>query len=284
MVALVVVLAGVGVAVAVVLPWTTRHHAHPTAHRSGDARHSADPPPVESVVSFLPATGAQGVLSDTTIAVDFAAPLGAGSPVPSLHPAVPGTWQAVGDSEMLFTPSAPFLPSTTYTVTVPGGPSGVRSSRGSALGESVASSFTVAPGSVLRLQQLLATLGYLPLTFSGPVPVPSGMELAQPGSFVWRGAGFPAQYTSQWSPTQFSALTKGAIMAFETQNGLPVDGVAGTSVWSTLLADVATGKSDGQPVTYVLVTKELPEHLTVWVNGVLTFSHVPCNTGVPGAP
>jgi peptidoglycan hydrolase-like protein with peptidoglycan-binding domain len=72
-------------------------------------------------------------------------------------------------------------------------------------------------------------------------------------------------------------------MAFETQNGLPVDGVAGPAVWRALLADAAARKADGLPVTYVLVSKGLPQHLTVWVNGVLAFADVPCNTGVPGA-
>jgi lipoprotein-anchoring transpeptidase ErfK/SrfK len=285
MVVLVVLLVGAGAAVALVAPGTTpRGHPHHSPRRSGDVRHSTDPPRAEAVTSVLPAGGTTGVAPDTTIAVTFSDPLAAGSPDPSLSPAVTGTWQVVGSSELLFTPEASFVPSTTYTVRVPGGSSGVRARSGSALAEDVASSFTIAPGSPLRLQQLLAKLGYLPLTFSGLTPVPAGMAIAQPGSFVWRDRGFPSSYTSQWSPTQVTALTKGAVMAFETQNGLEVDDTVGPALWETLLADVAAGKKDTEPVTYVLVTKSLPQHLTVWVNGVLTFAHVPCNTGVPGAP
>ncbi|MGH8989555.1 MAG: L,D-transpeptidase family protein, partial [Acidimicrobiales bacterium] len=221
---------------------------------------------------------------DTTVAVTFSAPLASASPAPSLSPEVPGSWQRLTPSELLFTPSASFTPSATYTVTVRGGASGVRARRGPALAASVASSFTVSPGSVLRLQQLLAKLGYLPLTFAGATPSPAGMALAQPGAFAWRDGGFPAAFTSQWSPAHATALTKGALLAFETQNGLEVDGTAGPAVWAALFADVAAGKTDAEPLTYVLVDKTLPEHLTVWVNGVLTFANVPCNTGVGGAP
>jgi hypothetical protein len=294
MVVLVVLLVGAGVAVPLAVPRTAagRPHSAPrpaggpsqlSGRRSGDARRSTALPRPEAVTSVVPASGSTGVAPDTTIAVTFSDPPAPGSPDPSLSPAVAGTWQAVGPSELLFSPEASFVPSTTYTVTVPGGSSGVRARSGSVLAQPVTSSFTTAPGSVLRLQQLLAKLGYLPLIFSGPTPVPAGMAIAQPGGFVWRDRGFPEAYTSQWSPTRVTAITQGAIMAFETQNGLEVDGTVGSAFWRALLADVAAGKRDTEPVTYVLVTMTLPEHLTVWVNGVLTFAHVPCNTGVPGA-
>ncbi len=296
MVVLVGLLACAGVAIPLAVPGTFGGRSHvtsisreaggpsdPSGRRSGDVRRSTVPPRPVVVTSVAPASGSAGVAPDTTIAVRFSDPPAPGSPDPSLSPAVAGTWQAVGPSELLFTPEASFVPSTTYTVTVPVGSIGVRARSGSVLARPFTSSFTIEPGSVLRLQQLLAKLGYLPLAFTGPTPVPAGMAIAQPGAFVWRDRGFPGAYTSQWSPTRVTAITQGAIMAFETQNGLQVDGTVGPALWSTLLADVAAGKRDAWPVTYVLVTMTLPEHLTVWVNGVLTFAHVPCNTGVPGA-
>ena len=296
MVVLVGLLTCAGVAIPLAVPGTAGSRSHatstsreaggtpdPSGRRSGDVRRSTARPQPEVVTSVAPSSGSTGVASDTTIAVRFSEPFAPGSPYPSLSPAVAGTWQTVDPSELLFTPEASFVPSTTYTVTVPGGTTGVRSRSGSLLAHSVTSSFTVAAGSVLRLQQLLAKLGYLPLAFTGPTPVPAGMAIAQPGAFVWRDRGFPEAYTSQWSPTRVTAITQGAIMAFETQNGLQAGGTVGPALWSALLADVAAGKRDAEPVTYVLVTMTLPEHLTVWVNGVLTFAHVPCNTGVPGA-
>lgn len=244
------------------------------------ARDQFEPPTPETVTSISPAAGATGVQPDATIQLDFSQPLAAGGPEPTLSPAVPGNWDLESPTELVFTPSASLVPSTTYTVTVP---EGVRARRSPALVQAVSVSFTVAPGSVLRLQQLLATLGYLPLEFDGIMPPAQDMAVAQPGTFAWRDQGFPTAMTSQWSPTQFNALTKGAVMALETQNGLVPDGVAGPAVWAALLADVAGGKQDAEPVTYVLVSKGFPQHLTVWVNGVLTFADVPCNTGVPGA-
>ncbi len=237
-----------------------------------------------SVESTTPAPGATGVASNAVVTVEFSAPVRQGSPSPTFSPAVPGTWQISGRT-MAFSPAAPFVPFTTYTLTVPGGTGGVLAADGERLGTTDTVNFTIAPGSVTRLQQLLAQLGYLPLTYSDPLPPPppQDMALPQPGSLSWRWNGLPTQLTSQWTPGAESEITKGAIMSFETQNGLGVDGIAGPEVWGALLADAMAGKANTRPVSYVLVTKTLPEHLTVWVDGSLTFSDVPCNTGVPGA-
>jgi lipoprotein-anchoring transpeptidase ErfK/SrfK len=72
-------------------------------------------------------------------------------------------------------------------------------------------------------------------------------------------------------------------MNLENQNGLTVDGLAGTRVWSTLLADLSANKMNGYPYTYVSVSKQLPEALTLFENGVPTIVNTPVNTGVPGA-
>jgi lipoprotein-anchoring transpeptidase ErfK/SrfK len=237
-----------------------------------------------SVVSTTPAQGATNVPSDTGVTVGFSAPVRQGSPLPTLSPAVSGSWRVDGTT-MVFSPAVPFVPFTTYTLTIPGGNDGVVAVDGERLGTTHTVTFEIAPGSVTRLQQLLAQLGYLPLSYSDPLPPPPPVDLAlpQPGSLSWRWSSLPPQLTSQWTPGVESELTKGAIMSFETQNGLGVDGIAGPQVWSALLSDVMAGKANARPVSYVLVTKTLPEHLTVWVDGVLTFSDVPCNTGVNGA-
>jgi lipoprotein-anchoring transpeptidase ErfK/SrfK len=72
-------------------------------------------------------------------------------------------------------------------------------------------------------------------------------------------------------------------MNFENQNGLTVDGLAGAQVWSALLADVAANKMNADPYTYVFVSKQLPESLTLYDNGAPALVDIPVNTGAPGA-
>jgi peptidoglycan hydrolase-like protein with peptidoglycan-binding domain len=158
-------------------------------------------------------------------------------------------------------------------------------SSGAHLAATTPITFTIAPGSTIRLQQLLAQLGYLPLSYTppNPAPAPADMALTQPGTLAWRWPNTPPSLSSLWIQGEPNVITKSAIESFESQNGLTVDGLAGPEVWSTLLADVATSKGDAVPYTYVLVTKTLPEHLTVFVNGSVQLANIPVNTGAPGA-
>lgn len=235
-----------------------------------------------TVASTTPATGATGVASNATLTVKFSAPIRSGSEMPTISPGVAGSWRQSGKSSLVFTPSAPFVPFTKYTVTVPGGPTGVVATTRGHLAQSDPVSFTIADGSTTRLQQLLAELGYLPLSYSETGTAPADMALPQPGTLAWRWT-MPPTLTDQWVQGSPNTITKGAVMEFETQNGLAIDGVPGPDVWSALLADVASHKADANPYTYVLVTKTLPEHVTAWVNGSLMFANIPTNTGVPGA-
>jgi hypothetical protein len=238
---------------------------------------------VFKVISTTPAAGATGIPSNAKLSVTFDSALEPGGPTPTLSPAVPGTWQQASKDELVFRPSAPFVPYRTYTLTIPGGRNGLASVSGHRLAATKTVSFTIANGSTLRLQQLLAALGYLPLSYSGGTPPPQDMATPQPGTFAWRWPGLPSELTGQWTPGAENAITKGAVEMFETENGLSVDGISGPRVWTALLHDVVSHKTNTEPVTYVLVTKVLPEHLTAWVNGSLQFHDIPVNTGVPGA-
>src|SRR5207253_2452647 len=100
-------------------------------------------------------------------------------------------------------------------------------------------------GGELRLQQLLALLGYLPLRWTpakaDAAPTIRGQVAAavQPpaGSFSWRYPNTPPSLVSLWQAGRENAIVRGAIMAFEDSHALPVDAFAGRRVWQALIAD-----------------------------------------------
>ena len=233
-----------------------------------------------SVTSVSPANGATQVPSDATISVQFSVPLSAHSVTPTLSPAVAGTWEVVTPDTYQFVASAPLVPLSTETVTVP---AGATSATGKSLSRPVTTEFTVATGSTLRLQQLLAQVGYLPVSFTPAAAVVAPQEAAQPqqGTFAWRFAE-PASLTTLWSAGAPNVITTGAVMNFESRHNLKTDGIAGPLVWSQLLAAAQTGAMDPAPYDYVYVSKDLPETATVYDNGVEVYSTL-ANTGVPAA-
>lgn len=244
------------------------------------------------VLAITPANGTTGVAPDAQITVRFSAALAPRVPLPSIAPAVPGRWRRVGRRELRFTPTQDQLPLTTVTVTVPGGAHGVRSSRGATLASSVTDHFQVRNGSVLRLQQLLAQLGYLPVTWTpaGQAPAPSD-TLAQvralydppAGSFSWRWSNTPPTLEAAWKPGVDNHVTAGAMVAFERTHGLPAYTSIRPILWSTLLTAVSDGSTNPEGYTYALVSQARPESLTLWHDGRVVFTSV-ANTGIPQAP
>ena len=99
-----------------------------------------------------------------------------------------------------------------------------------------------------------------------------------PGSFQWRFRSTPQQLATLWAPGAWNVVTQGALMAFESDHGLYVDGVAGPSVWAALLRAVAAREVTTRPYTYLIVTETLPETLYVWRGGQIVFQ-TPVNTG-----
>jgi peptidoglycan hydrolase-like protein with peptidoglycan-binding domain len=238
-----------------------------------------------TIVSTVPADGATNVPSDQLVTVKLSAPVAGATGMPAFDPPVPGSWIRIGPTSLSFVAKAPFIPTTKETLVIPAGPSGPHSADGQVLDAPATVTFTVAQASTERLQQLLAELGYLPLTFSPAAPLssPTLATTAQAGTFHWRWPGTPVSLSSLWTQGAEDVITKGAVMNFENQSGLAVDGVAGKEVWSTLLADVASGKVNANPYTYVFVSKQLPEALTLFENGSPKLVNIPVNTGAPGA-
>jgi peptidoglycan hydrolase-like protein with peptidoglycan-binding domain len=265
-------------------------HVEGSRHRSQPQRGGKNETPAQAaqpfaVVSTVPATGATAVPSDQVVTVRLSAPVAGTSGMPMFNPPVSGVWTKSGPTSLSFRAAAPFLPTTTETLAIPAGAAGPHSTSGAVLAEPVIVAFSVAQASTERLQQLLAQLDYLPLSFtsSGPFTSPNEAMTAQGGTFAWRWANTPPSLTALWTEGYENVITKGALMSFENQNGLAVDGLAGPRVWSAMLSDIAAAKVNADPYTYVFVSKAPPQSLTVFENGAPVLANIPVNTGAPGA-
>jgi len=243
--------------------------------------------PSLSLVSTVPTSGATDVAPDTSLALHFSSPLVAGGVQPTLDPSVAGTWVQTYPGTLAFEGAGSLLPGTTERLSVPGGSNGILASNGARLARSVTESFTVAPMSTLRLQQLLAQLGYLPVSFTASDPTPTSpaeMAMPQVGSFAWRWNDLPSNFMALWSPGQSNVVTQGAVMAFEDQHQLPTDGTAGPQVWAALLQAAAAGQTDTYGhYDFVEVSTSVPEHVDVWRDGALVYRSA-ANSGIEAAP
>ncbi len=117
------------------------------------------------VVACSPRRRTQGVAFSKTLAIRFSTALASDTPHPKLVPSVPGTWTVVRGATLVFHPAGHWPLLTTVHVIVSSGSKGVRGSTGGRLAATYVTSFTTGGASVLRLQQLLAELHYLPLRF-----------------------------------------------------------------------------------------------------------------------
>jgi hypothetical protein len=282
--------------------WITLTHA--SAHSSdvgenskpaGTARPSSSvtAAPLQ-LVSETPASGTQGVNGAVSVKIQFSAPLAPTSPLPTIKPGLAGSWQGTGTSTLEFVPTAAFRQYTHVTVTIPGGATGVKSTQGGLLAGSVTLRFRVGRYQRARLNQLLGQLGYLPLTWTAspgatvPAATDTTGQLAAAysppaGGFTWQ-SGYPSELQRFWQNGALSGLImKGAVMAFESDHGLAVDGVAGPQVWATALKAIAAGQNNTHGYTYAIAREGNPETLTIWHNGQIVLRTL-VNTGIQVAP
>jgi L,D-transpeptidase catalytic domain len=243
-------------------------------------------------VSVSPASGSSNVNGANQVTVTYSHPLPAGAGLPTLTPAIPGTWQRKGN-EAIFTPRTGFAPQTRVTVTIPViGAAKTRVRTTSTTARIV--TFTTGSYSTLRLQQLLAQLGYLPLAWtasakSRPVNLTSARQQLSAaynppaGKFSWNSHRYPSSLYSFWSQGTPNTLTKGAVTGFEGDHRMTTDGNASPAVWSALLKAAAADQVDTNGYSYALVSQHAPETLTIWHNGKQAFRSA-TNTGIPVDP
>jgi L,D-transpeptidase catalytic domain len=242
-----------------------------------------------TVMATIPAAGAS-ISPYTPIRLTFSKPVSEalGSDRPTISPSTPGKWRETDSHTLVFTPSGYGAPlgsqlriQLPHEVAVAAGTTSLHTTSGL--------EWTVPPGSTLRLQQLLAEQGYLPVDWQ-----PSGAPVARTpgaqaqaavdppsGSFNWRYSNTPHQLQAMWTPGQANMITRGAVMKFESTHEITVDGLAGPAVWHLLLSNAIAGKRLESGYTYVYVHREIPETLTLWHAGktVLTTA---ANTGMAG--
>jgi hypothetical protein len=244
------------------------------------------------VLSISPGNSADPVTAVHPVRVVFSARLAPNSPMPTFSPPVAGRWQTAGGSSAVFTPAAPFQPNTEVTLQIPAGPSGLRSATGALLAGPVTTVFQAGGESTLRLEQLLAQLGYLPMTWTPQgagdavatsyVKRRSADDTPAGGTLTWE-SGYPSALTSQWQPGQPGVILAGALMAFELNQGLPMTGTITSGVWPALLNAADEDEYNGNGYSFALVTKSVPETITVWHDGRVVV-HGLANTGAADTP
>lgn len=329
-------LAGLVLVVASVIAIQSAHSGSPRETAGAALRPRAIALSVESV---SPLSGATNVSFTAAIDIQFSTPLANNWAAPVLSPPVPGTWIELDPSTLSFEPAGNYVPYSTLHVTI--GSGGMIAADGTALDAAFTTSFTVEGASTLRLQELLAELNYLPVTFVPPgggvtsatVPSPAPTSATSttstalsasptqastasttpasttastvmtstsalddeptvasqisltslPGSFPWRFSDTPAQLSALWQPGTFNVVTEGAIMAFQSEHSLTIDGEVGSSLWASLLSAVALRDVTSRPYNYVIATETLPESLFVWSDGMVASESL-ANTGVAGEP
>ncbi|MHB1549257.1 MAG: L,D-transpeptidase [Acidimicrobiales bacterium] len=241
----------------------------------------------------------------STLRLVFSSPVSSifGKQLPTITPVIQGAlvpkgrWSEPTPYSVQFVPAGPaFWPGEQFRIALPE-PVTLASTTGSGTTDTAATTtraleFTGAAGSMTRLQQLLATLGYLPVSWAptgaSTQPTTMGGQAAlvpspPAGTFTWRWTTMPSVFTSLWQQGADNVITEGAIMAFERVSNLDTTGTANPLLWPTLISAVLDHKSDPHPYTWIEVSQNLPETLTLYQNGAVALTSL-TNTGIPQAP
>jgi hypothetical protein len=214
--------------------------------------------------------------------------LGAVRPV--LRPHTAGTWHQPNDHTLVFDPGGLGFPiGQTIQVRLP---TAMTLISGSDPATSRTLTWQVPGATTLRLKQLFAELGYLPLTWTASgadVPLtPSAQANAvvdpPSGTFTWRYTKTPSALQGLWNSTSSRTMViEGAVMAFESTHGLPLYHYATRALWRALLRDALAGRKAPNGYSYVYVSETLPETLTLWHDGRVMLKAA-VNTGISARP
>ena len=202
--------------------------------------------PAPTLVSWFPALAHPQALVDPApgltvdpgrpLRITFSKPVAEvmGTSRPTIVPAVSGHWTLVDKHTLAFEPAGLGYPLGAHLhVRLP---EKVTIVHPSADVTARVLSWEVTNGSLLRLQQLLAKAGYLPLDWNeGEPPATARTAAAElqatleppAGHFSWRYPNTPHELISLWRTGHWNQITRAAVMMFEHDHGLDVDGFYG---------------------------------------------------------
>ncbi len=192
-------------------------------------------------------------------------------------PALRTKWQQISPTDVQAVALSSLKPLTNYVFRTPTRLSCTTTCTALSYRESVASAST----NLVWEAQLLAELHYLPLTFTPGTPQSTPTQQVN-GTFTWT-YNLPSDLTSQWSVGTDNIILSAALKTFQSQYNLPVSGEADATTWSDLMTAVTNNKVDPATYDYVDVSEQLPETLTLYVNGKVTFTTL-VNTGIEPVP
>jgi hypothetical protein len=254
-----------------------------SAHAADAAKHAATKPVALRLVSISPQGGATAANGATGVTVTYNRPLPATAPFPTLTPAIAGSWARQGDT-VVFTPASGYPSGTKVTVTAADGTGTTAST--------TTSTFKTGKYSTLRLQEILAQLGYLPLSWTPTAgsAVPGDSMQAQTaaaydppaGTFSWK-PGYPASLHELWQQGSANTVETGAITAFEGDHEMTTTEAMTPAVWASLLKAAAANDMNTDGYSYAIASQHLPETLTIWHDGQKRLT-TPANTGISVSP
>ena len=152
--------------------------------------------------------------------------------------------------------------------------------------------WSVPVGSTLRLHQLLAELGYLPLAGHGERG--AGRRYGAPRRRPPRCTRLPGHSRGATSntPAELEALWEAGRLDADDAgrgDGLPArprprsTASPGPTTWHTLIRAALAGER-ARLYSYVVVHRSVPQTLTLWNDGQIDPDSAKINTGVPAAP
>ena len=186
----------------------------------------------------------------TPIQLTFSQPVKAvlGATRPKLDPPTPGAWSQTADNTLTFKPSGSGFAARPPRLHPAAGDDRHPLDRQDADGRHA---HLERPGRLDAAAAPVARAARLPPAQLGaerarrsPTPPPRRRQAAlnaPPGKFSWRFGDTPPQLQALWEARNWTRMTQGAVMAFQSAHGLDVDGIPGPATWHTLIKAALAG-------------------------------------------